>query len=77
MKTITFDSSVREDVLKGFDKKVNKDGIIVEQSNPEQKVLAQDGEEVNIQQFAGVRRGSQIFIKSDLPSILRLADIIK
>lgn len=77
MQTITFDKSAKLQILKAFNKKVNKDGIIVEMKNPSQKVLAPDGQEVTLQQFAGIKKGSEVFIKSDLISLLRLCDDLK
>lgn len=77
MQTITFDKSAKPFILKAFNKKVNKDGIIVEASNPSQKVLAPDGQEVSIEQFAGIKKGSEVYIKSDLISLLKLCDSIK
>lgn len=77
MQVITFHKSVKTFILNTFDKKINKDGVIVEKKNPQQKVLAPDGQEVTIEQFAGIKRGSEVFIKSDLLSLLKLCDAIK
>jgi hypothetical protein len=48
----------------------------VEKKDPSQKVLAIDGNELNYDEFAGIKKGSEIFIKSDLNSIVKLADIL-
>lgn len=77
MQKITFDKSAKIFVLKAFDKSVNKDGVIVESKNPSQKVLAPDGQEVTFEEFAGIKKGSEVFIKSDLISLLKLCDAIK
>lgn len=77
MNSVTFDKSVKEFILGVFDKKVNKEGIIVERTNPEQEVLAQDGQEITLDQFGGIKKGSEVFIKSDLISLLKLSDILK
>jgi len=74
---ITFDSSAKRDILDFFDKTVDNEGFIVEKDNPDQRVLTVDGDEVHINKFAGLRRGSEIFIKSDLLSLIELADKMK
>jgi hypothetical protein len=74
MQTITFDSSAKNFILQAFNKAVNDEGLIVEKNNPAQKVLSPDGQEISVKEFAGVKRGSEIFIKSDLLSLLKLCD---
>jgi len=74
MKTITFSSSAKKFILEAFDKAINSDGYIVEKSNPQQKVLAPDGEPIILDDFAGVKKGSEVFIKSDLISLMKLCD---
>ena len=74
MKTITFNNSAREFILDAFGKTIDKEGYLVEKSNPSQRVLAQDGTEILAQEFAGIRKGSGIFIKSDLVSLMKLCD---
>lgn len=70
---LTFDKSSREEVLGYVDKSINVDGLIVEKDNPEQKVLSTDGDEVHIDEFGGVQKGSEVFIKKDLISLMRLS----
>lgn len=77
VKKITFDESAGEFVLSSFDKTVDRDGFIVEKDNPDQKVLTSEGEPLKIGQFAGIKKGSEVYIKSDLISLLRLADEIQ
>jgi len=67
---IVFDESLREDILSIFGKTIDADGIIIEKDDPSQRVLTKDGEDINIKEFAGVKRGSEIFIKSDLISLI-------
>jgi len=66
-KTITFDKEVSKQVLEVFDKKV-VEGKIVENSG--EPVLSPEGEEVCLDEFAGLTQGSELFIKSDLPSLI-------
>ena len=67
---VTFDKELKEQILDIFDKTVDGQGIIVEKSNPKQLVLTQDGENLSIEEFAGITKGSEIFIKSDLISLI-------
>jgi len=76
-QTITFDKSARQDILKMFNKDVDAEGYIVEKDNPTQRVLSPDGEEVKLNQFVAVAKGSQLFFKSDLLSLLKLSDKVK
>lgn len=71
---VTFDRSAKKFILDTFNKTINKDGDIVEKSNPAQKVLTQEGLEISEEEFGGIAPGSTIFIKNDLPSIVKLAD---
>lgn len=70
---ITFDDSVKEDILDILDKEVNSEGLVVEKENPEQKVLTFDGQEISLKEFGGVKKGSELFIKNDLISLMRLS----
>ncbi len=74
VKKITFTKSAQDFILDTFDKTKDSEGYIVEKSNISQRVLTQDGEEIKEDQFAGIKKGSQVFIKSDLISLMRLCD---
>lgn len=76
MNIITFNKSARKFILDTFGKIVGKEGYVVEKSNPTQRVLTQDGEEIYIEEFGGVRGGSEIYIKSDLMSLIQLCDAL-
>jgi len=76
-KIITFEKDAKLEILDGFNKAVDENGYIVEKSNPAQKVLTVDGEELKLDDFAGIRKGSAIFIKSDLISIINLVDFLQ
>ena len=71
---ITFDVSVKKDILSFFGKTVDENGFLVEKEDFQQKVITQDGEEIKFDDFAGIRKESEIFIKSDLPSLINLTD---
>lgn len=76
IKAITFDKSAKKAVLDLFGKTVDNEAFIVEKSNKKQKVMTPNGEPVALNEFAGIRRGSQVFIKSDIPSLIALTDHI-
>lgn len=70
---ITFDKTSKRDVLSFLNKTLDNDGFIVEKDNPEQKVLAFDGQEISLDEFGGVQKGSEVFIKNNLVSLMRLS----
>ena len=74
--TITFEKKAKLEILQAFNKTVDENGYIVEKDDPGKKVLTIDGEELRLEDFAGIRKGSAIFIKSDLVSIINLVDIL-
>lgn len=46
----------------------------MEKGDTTKKVITPDGEDMVLRDFAGIRKGSEIFIKSDLPSLIHLLD---
>ena len=73
---LTFDAESREFVLDAFGKTVDGGGYIVEKADPSQKVLTTDGEEIELSSFAGIRKGSEVFIKSDIASLVQASEFI-
>lgn len=73
MKIITFDKSAKEFILDSFDKKINNEGYVIEKKTGN-KVIANDGQDLLIGQFGGVKKGSEVFIKSDIISVMKLLD---
>jgi len=73
---ITFDAASKQEVLSYFGKTTDQEGYLIEADNPTQRVITPDGENITIEEFAGIRKGSEIYIKSDLPSLIELIDII-
>ncbi len=69
-ETILFEESVAKDILETFSKTVDDEGFVVEVSNPSQRVLTPEGEEVKLGEFAGISNGSLVFIKNDLISLI-------
>ena len=71
--TSSITSSAKKDILEMLSKSVDKDGYIVEKSNPEQRVLTFDVEEITLDDFGGFQRGSEVFIKNNVVSLMKLA----
>ncbi len=70
---ISFNESAREDILLLFGKTVDSEGFIVENENPKQRVLTKKGEEIMVDEWAGIVKGSEEFVKSDTFSLIELA----
>jgi len=68
---ITFDKKFRDFILDAFGKKI-KDGIIVEKDS-ETPALTTTGETVAPNELAGIKHGSEIFIKNDITSLIEFA----
>lgn len=67
---ITFDESARETILSFFDKVVDNNGFIVEKDDRTKRILASDGKEIKLEEFAGMKDG--VFFRNDISSILDL-----
>lgn len=67
---ITFDDSSKLLILEMLGKAVDAEGYIYDTATNEH-VLTPEGGEVRIEDFAGIKKGSEIFITSDLPSLLK------
>ena len=74
--TITFESSLKEEMLSCFDKTIDNEGYIVEKDTPTMRVITPDGNPLTLEEFAGIRKGSEIYIRSDLPSLIELLDVL-
>lgn len=73
LNTITFEESAKEIILSFFDKTIDSEGFIIEK-NTGQRVITPDGEEIRLEEFAGIGRNG-IFIKSDLPSLINYLEL--
>lgn len=72
-ETIVFSESAKHEVLSLFDKTVDTEGYIVESDDNNQRVLTKSGEEILFEEWAGVTKGSEVFVKSDAISLLEVA----
>lgn len=66
---ISFDGTSKKFVLEALGKTVDEQGYIIE-TDSKKRVLTPDGEPLHVDDFGGVRKGSEIFFKNDLPSVL-------
>ncbi|HLE50208.1 MAG TPA: hypothetical protein VI791_03625 [Patescibacteria group bacterium] len=73
LKIVSFNDGARRFILESFGKVVDKENYVVEKSDPSQRVLTPDGDGIRLEQFAGIKKGSEVFIKSDIVSLVRLA----
>ena len=60
-------------ILEAFGKSINEDGFIIEKSTGD-FVLTPEGEEIEAKELGGLKKGSDIFIKDDLYSIMNLSE---
>lgn len=70
----TFDDSAKLEILSCFGKTIDSGNFVVETDDPTQRVMAYDGDEITLKNFAGIKKGSEIYLKSDLPSLIELLD---
>jgi hypothetical protein len=73
---VTFDESARDFVLEAFGKKVCN-GFVVEKTTPDQRVITPRGEDIPVAEFGGVRKGSVVFVKKDIVSLIEAAKAIR
>ncbi len=74
--SITFDKPLAKYVLQAFGKTTRMDDgeeYIVDSAGGE-KVLTQNGEPIRISEFAGLTKGSEIYLKSDLVSLIQYVE---
>jgi hypothetical protein len=72
MKTLAFNKESKNLILQLFGKAIDEQGFIFDIKTGT-RVLNPQGEEVLACDFAGIRKGSEIFITKDLPSLIQFA----
>jgi len=70
--TVTFDKESKETVLSAFNKEVDVDGFIYDKDTDEQ-ILTPDGQEVTVAEFGGLKKGSEIYLKGNLTTLMKLS----
>jgi len=73
LSNVSFSDDAKEDILVLYGKTIDSEGFIVELENNNQRVLTKNGEEIHIDEWAGIVKGSEEFIKSDTFSLMQLA----
>ncbi|MEK6846078.1 MAG: hypothetical protein AABY26_04920 [Nanoarchaeota archaeon] len=73
LSQITFSKLAVRDILELYGKSLDNEDFIVEKDNPSQRVLTPNGEEIHIEEWGGIRKGSEAFIKNDTFSLIELA----
>lgn len=68
---MTFDDSSREFILSLFDKRVNENGEVLEKNTGE-VVKSFEGNPLTVDEFGGVKKGSELFIENNVVSLFRL-----
>jgi hypothetical protein len=72
--SVVFNDGAKDFLLDTFGKSTDSEGYVVEASDPSQRVLTPRGDEIPVSEFAGVRRGSTVFFKSDIVSLIEAAE---
>ena len=68
---IAFDDSAKEYILSLFDKKVNEEGEVLEKDS-EEPVKSFEGNPLTLEDFGGIKKGSELFIENNVVSLFRL-----
>ncbi len=69
LQSITFDKSAATFILGAFGKAVNKEGYITEEGSGK-FVFSRKGEPILLDEFGGIAKGSEIYLKSDIASMI-------
>ncbi len=75
-KTIVFSKNAKKDILNALNKEIDKEGYIIDKTT-QKRVVTQEGEEITLEEFGGFRKGSEIFTKSDIISLIKFYDRLK
>jgi len=67
--TITFDESAAKSVLESFGRGVDDKGYIIDLETGERETTP-DGAKIHVEEFAGLERGSTIFLDDDFTTIV-------
>jgi len=66
-------SKIKKFILSTIDKTVDKTNFIIDKKT-KKRILTKDGEEVRFDEFAGIRKGSEIIIKSDIGALAKYVE---
>ena len=67
--TLTFDETAAEFILESFGRSTDEEGYII---NPEtgERERTPEGQEIHIDDFAGVEKGSELFLDDDFTTLV-------
>lgn len=71
---IIFDKELSPHILDAFGKYVDKENYIVNRATKRRVLSFSDNEEVHIKEFAGIIPGSEIYLKSDIISLIKYVE---
>ena len=78
MKTPTIlfseNDSTKKEILSLLGKSVDDEGFIVNSDNL--RVLSVDAQEIELRDLGAIRKGSELFYKSDVASLIKLSESI-
>lgn len=67
---LTFDESAAEDILEAFDREVDEEGYIIDPETGEREVVPGSNQEIHIDDFSGVEKGSVLFLNDDFTTLV-------
>jgi hypothetical protein len=67
---MSFDESAREYILSLFNKKIVNGNVLELDSNEE--VMSFEGNPLTVEDFGGIKKGSEIFIEDNVVSLIKL-----
>lgn len=68
--TFSNDKNTKKFLLSLFNKSVDKEGYIIEEGT-NKRVISSDGDEIKLSEFGGIVKGSEIFIKNNIVSLIK------
>src|SRR3989338_9232945 len=74
---VTFEPAARKLILEALDITEDSQGFLIEKGNTSVKVLSRKGDELRAEDLGAIKKGSLLFFKSDLPSLIDLADSLE
>ena len=60
-------------ILRAFGKSIDEQGLIID-ANTGDPILTPEGEALTKENFGGIKKGSEIFLKNDLLAVMNLAE---
>jgi hypothetical protein len=71
---IVYDHRLKKEVLGLFGKELNSNGYIIQKNTKELVLAKNDVLPIHIDNFAGIEKGSEVFIRSDITSLIEYVE---